>query len=417
MRRPAPASRRGNYTLFMGFAVLVVVGFAAIAVDISLISMGSMQSQAAADAASHAALVAHRNDPSTDMDARKVTATAAANFFLVRNEVGMGTADLDDIRFGVYDASTRKFEQDAGLNGTVNSVEVDISRRGGNAMGLLLAPIIGVNTHELASSATVAQQQRAVMLVQDFSCSMNSGPDAGRAIDISRNASTLFLDYMTDYNQAGDMLGLAGYAEHGVLGPPREEEDIGASIGGASAFPTLATLIDKLFDRATTSVDRPFVELSYVAEEQAYLRSMFKSICSTEHGCPDDPLTGSTVDTPYPTAAKVGTCTNPAIAMRQALEELTSDADPSYFRAMVVMSDGLFNCAGGINAARAVADEAYNLHGIHIWTVLLTTGSGSADQMREITRGYGTLSETPEVSELPKIYADIAASLPTAIVD
>lgn len=413
-------SRRGNYSMLMGVMIFVVLGFAAFAVDISLIATAEMQVQATADAASHAALVAHRNDSTGD---REVSARDAANFMLERNGVGMGLADLDDIRFGTYDVSKQAFCEGCGLNGTVNAVEVDVSRANDNAMGLFLAPLFGVNVYELDASSTTAQQQRAIMLVQDFSCSMNNG-NYPRPIDISRRASVLFLDYMTNYNQAGDMLGLAGYAEWGVLGPPRSDPYTrragGASIsrGGLGGFfANLLALIDQLLGRATGYNDRPFAELSYVAEDQQYLRNMFAGICSTDHGCPDDPSTNSTVDTLHPTRQQIGGCTNPSIAMDQAVEELITKTDSSYFRGIVVMSDGRFNCGGGNNAAQNVADLAFDQHGIHVWTVLFAAGSGGADQMSDLVRGYGTFSQSPNVDDLPEIYAGIAASLPTAIVE
>ncbi|MEN0066646.1 MAG: Tad domain-containing protein [Myxococcota bacterium] len=418
MRRRLPfMSRRANYTMLMGVVILVVLGFAALAVDISLIAMAEMQVQATADSASHAALVAHRNSVGNRVGA----ANDAAEFMLARNGVALGTADLDDIRFGTYNIETQKFCNGCGLNGTVNAVEVDISRNGNNSMGLFLAPLFGVNNHDVAASSTTAQQQRAIMLVQDFSCSMNRG-DYPRPIDVSRRASLLFLDYMSNYNQSGDMLGLAGYAEWGVLGPSRNDPLVtgggGASIGGLGGFfQNLVNLINQLLGRATSYADRPFAELSSVAHDQQYLRNMFAGICSTDHGCPDDPITGSTKDTLYPSKEQIGVCTNPSIAMDQAVEQLTTKTDPSYFRGIVVMSDGAFNCSGGVNAATAVANRAFDQHGIHVWTVLFHDGNNSAAQMKQITRGYGTFSQSPNVDDLPDIYAAIAASLPTAIVE
>ena len=104
MRRlPTHLQRRANYTMLMGLALLLVVGFAAIAVDISFIAMSQMQAQATADTASHAALIAHRNTGSTDPLVREAAATAAADYMVARNRVGLGNADLDDLRLGVYD--------------------------------------------------------------------------------------------------------------------------------------------------------------------------------------------------------------------------------------------------------------------------------------------------------------------------
>ena len=413
-RRPSPLSRRANYTMLMGFAILLVVGFAAIAVDISLIAMGEMQAQATADSAAHAAIIGLRNSPAADVSDREVDANAAATYMVSRNDVGLGKADLDAVRFGTYE-SAAGFSEGYGPGGSINSIKLDISRRGGNSMDLLIAPIIGVTNHDLAASSTVAQQKRAIMLVQDFSCSMNDG-SYPEPIDISRRANVLFLDYMTDFNQAGDKLGLAGYAEFGVRGPPKGDPAIGASIGGGT-YATVEELSDAVFDRATVGTDNPLVTLSNVANDQAYLRSMFSSVCNTQAGCPDEDLTATTTNKPYPRSSRIGTCTNPGIAMQQAIHQLLTNADDSYFRGIIVMSDGAFNCGGASVLTTAAANQAWNTHGIHIWTVLFKADDFNEDEMKNLIRGYGTFSNTPNVDDLPEIYAGIAASLPTAIVD
>ena len=56
------SERRGNYSMLMGLLVWIVIGFSAFSVDIALITMAELQAQATADAASHAALVAFREN-------------------------------------------------------------------------------------------------------------------------------------------------------------------------------------------------------------------------------------------------------------------------------------------------------------------------------------------------------------------
>ena len=87
-------SRRGNYSIIMGGTIITTLGFAALAVDISLITMAELQCQGAADAASHAALVAYRNSAGIDPVG---DGTAAANFMVDRNPVAFVEGDLDAV--------------------------------------------------------------------------------------------------------------------------------------------------------------------------------------------------------------------------------------------------------------------------------------------------------------------------------
>ncbi len=406
-----PHSRRGNYSILMGTSAFVLVGFSAIAVDISLITMAELQVQATADAASHAALVAYRN---TLSGTPRVAAQNAADFMLKRNPVAMGTAKLDKIDYGLYDRKARAFcrAEDCSPGGSINAIQVDLSREGGNAVDLLLAPILGVNTHDVDANSITAQQQRAIMLVQDYSCSMSNG-ESPLAIDLSRTASFLFLDYLVAFDQAGDMLGMTGYAEWGATEIPMDGGGGGVdtSLGGGGGG------VDDVVRFATTAVDPPFARLSFIATDESYLRQRFSAICSTTQGCPTDAATNTTPETVGPLAEDIGKCTNPGIAMRQAINELTTKTNDAYFRGMVVMSDGRFNCNGGAGAANDAADDAWNNHDVHIWTVLYHNGKFNVDQMEALIRGYGFLQFSPNPEDLPVMYATIAAALPTAIVD
>ena len=389
-RRPARRGRRGNYSMIMGTVIFVILGFSALAVDISLITMSELQAQATADAASHAALVAYRNNALSPDPT--VPATAAADFMVNRNAVGMGVATRDQIRFGTYDKLTDSFCVGCSPAGNVNAVEVTLSREGGNAVNLLLAPMFGVMTHDVNASAITAQQKRAMMLVQDFSCSMNFG-GYPRPIDLSRSANWLFMNYLVTFRQDGDRLGLAGYARWGAM-----------EGGGA----------------ATVGTDPPWARLSEIAIALPYLQTQFAGVCNTEIGCPDDAATMTTTATPYPTLADIGGCTNPQIAMLQAIDELTDPAngvDNTFFRGMLVMSDGEFNCGGDDAGSTAAADTAWNIHDVHIWTVLFYNGGFDQAQMQSLTRGVGFYQFSPNAVDLPVMFKSVAESLPTAIVD
>ena len=174
---PLRRSRRGNYSILMASAVVAIMGFAALAVDISLITMAKLQAQATADAASHAALVAYRSEATGDAGLAKAAATRAATFMVRRNAVAMAPGDLDAIDFGVYDRKDKSFVEGVSTAGTINAIQVKVTRTEKNAVDLLLAPMFGVAKHDVESRAITAQQERAMMIVQDWSGSMNFGED------------------------------------------------------------------------------------------------------------------------------------------------------------------------------------------------------------------------------------------------
>ena len=124
--------RRGNYTMMMGGLMFVVVGFAAFAVDIGLITMSELQSQATADAASHAALVMFRetHDYDGDPSAAIAAGNAAAQWIVDHNDVGMGHAELESGNpvYGQFDYSTSLFQPGFWPNGGANAVRVEVAR-------------------------------------------------------------------------------------------------------------------------------------------------------------------------------------------------------------------------------------------------------------------------------------------------
>ncbi|MBX2799031.1 MAG: hypothetical protein KTR31_15250, partial [Myxococcales bacterium] len=312
-----------------------------------------------------------------------------ADFIVTRNPVGMGIATRTDIRFGLYHHGTQSFCEGCSPTGNVNAIEVSVARQGTNSVDLLLAPMFGVNTHDVTARALTAQQQRAIMLVQDFSCSMN-GPLGTGAIDVSREANFIFLAHLVNRPQEDDLLGLAGYAE------------LGAMEGGGAA---------------TDMNDPPWARLSPLETELPYLTGQLAGVCNTDLGCPTDPATYTDPTVPYPLMTDIGACTNPSIAMEQAIDQLRDHTDATFFRGMVVMSDGVFNCGGGNTAANDAADLAWDDYDIHIWTILYTNGSVNITQMENMVRGVGFFQNSPSALDLPEMYERVAESLPTAIVD
>jgi Flp pilus assembly protein TadG len=376
----ARGARRGNYSLIMGFTLFSVVGFGALSVDVSLITMSKLQAQATADAASHAALVAFHKNMST------VEGTVAAAYIANRNKVGMGIATLrpGDPTFGQWDFDLGTFSPGLDANGNANAVRVSVDRTGANAVDLMLAPILGVPKFDVSATSITAQQMRGIMLIQDMSGSMMYSP--GTAIQASRQANLAFYTYLKTRPQPGDMLGLAMFAASGTFPASHGEY-------WATNDPT----------------ETPWIPLSLIQGNDPLFTAGMNGICNTLYAT----ACGGGTD-PHPRNYDIGECTNPSIALRQATNELIEKTDSTFFRGIVFMSDGMPTC--GPFDAVAAADTAWN-NDIHIWTVVFHNGSFDPAFMSSLTRGIGFSQVSPNAADLPEMYRQIARALPTAFVN
>ncbi|MEQ1507888.1 MAG: TadG family pilus assembly protein [Myxococcota bacterium] len=398
-------ARRGNYSMLMGTMLFVVVGFGALSVDISLITMGELQAQATADAASHAALIAYRENKST------VEGNNAAGFIINQNKVALGTAQLvGPPEYGTWDFDFDTFNG-AGIN--INAVRVGVERTGANAVDLLLAPILGINEADVDGEAITAQQQRAVMVVSDNSCSMMTGVanDANAAINISRLANLEFWDFLVDRPQDGDLLGLAIFAQGAAIEP------IGAHPWG-SACPYLGACPGG----RPNSTEDPWLPLQEI-QGNALIPERINGICDSMVGTQNDVC--SITGVPRPHIDDIGSCTNPEAALMQAVDELATKADPTMFRAIVYMSDGMPNCnvTGGFNIggaqarATAIRNQAENL-GIVMWVITITSNGTFDTTFNDslvIEPGFSQVSDN--AADLPNMFKAVARAFPTALVE
>lgn len=370
-------NRRGNYSALMFTLIEIVVGFGALSVDVSLITMSELQVQGTADAAAHAALVVfHEN-----LDEGE--AQEAAEYIVDQNAIGMGRGDLDKVEIGQWDFVTNSFA--AGLvDGNGNAARASVSRKEENAVDLLLAPILGVNKASVDAQAVTSQQMRAVMLVIDMSCSMMYSP--GQAVQDSRAGAIAFLDYITERPQGGDKFGVAMFAQYGTL-----------SAGNGSPWRTLVPTTE------------PWVPLDFIASKKSDMYLGLDGICNTLYA-----TNCGTANAPHPRSSDIGEMTYPGIAIEQAKNQLVNKTSDAYFRGMVVMSDGLPNW-GTINAVTAV-DSAW-ANDIHVWTIVFHNGSFNATFMASLVRGIGFSQISPSSADLPAMYEQVAASLPTAFVE
>jgi hypothetical protein len=390
-------AERGSYALLSALLIASLVGLSAFSVDVSLITMSELQAQATADAASHAALIGFRRS-----NGNQTAGRTAAQWIVDRNKVGLGTARLDNVTFGRWDYTANAFMV---ANTQINSARATVSRKAadGNAVQLLLAPMLGVNTVNVDAEGITAEQLRAVMLVMDMSCSMMNGNknDPNSPVNVGRSANIGFLDYLLQNPVEGDLLGLSMFGDVANK-TPTTGQPLGAPVTPGTRIPTLAG-------------DPPWLPLTYLETQSALVRQRINGICDTMIASNNLCVAGA----PHPTTSSIGSCTNPGPAMYQAANELANPnaVGATYFKAMVVFSDGQPNCgmgaAGGTNAANfAWARDIY------IWTILYGWGgSVSPAYMQSLVRGAPTaFAQSGNLAQLGAMYQTVAKSLPTALV-
>jgi len=395
-------SRRGNYMMAMGVFLPVMVGFAALSVDISYINMARTQTQNVADAASHAAFVAYR------ATGNQATGTTAAENVIGWNNIGNSTGELEGVDFGEWDFDNLIFSSGGNY---INSARARVGRKNmyGNQLDLFFAPILGMNEIDVGAKGVAAGRTRQIMLITDVSCSF--ADDIGSA----RDANIAFLDYMNSNPFPGDQLGQSIFA-------------------GMKNFPLLHELASPVIDYG--SLNTQFAKLE---------------VCSNL----EPSLQGS------PTWE--GDCyTSQARGLHYAMREFITNGDPREFQANILITDGKANTSlqsnSDGNSTSAAEDDAEMLvkmmwdggdysyqvwecpllqqtsavgcsintysgtfgGGVHLWTVYFGSNDSNVDWLQSLTAFDGNRGEskdTDDPSKLDEIMLEIAASIPVVLTD
>lgn len=188
--------RDGSYAILFGFFLVILLGFGALAIDVSYVRLAQMQTQDIADAASQAAL--YRLRRTGDLaDARDAALSVVDN-----NRVVGAVPDLDDVTFGVWDhtASPPSF---TATEERPNAVKVRVSRRGDNAVGLFLARLFGFDAANITREATSSTRALHVVLAMDI-----TGSWSQKNFRNAQLASIAFLDVLESSYSEYDMVGM-----------------------------------------------------------------------------------------------------------------------------------------------------------------------------------------------------------------
>lgn len=406
--------RAGNFGVLFGVTLTGLLGFGALAVDLSFVRNTRSQLRNAVDASAHAALIELRRTESTS------AATAMAQSIAAQNLVGGKPLTLSsaDVVYGQWDFTTSTFT--AGVS-PPNAVQVNATRDETSADGpiaLFFAPIFGTTAAEGAASAVSAYRSREVMIVQDVTGTFQV------SMDVAREADLLFLQYMIDNNFPGDRIGMTVFTGAGeVFTPLTSVESGGSSVyaqwngDGRPTCDPCGTIWTSVFNEDLTGLTICF-EGEWGSEPPAPFDADHMISCAA--GNPD----------PGPGAHAFGTA--PAGGLNAAIEEFDANGIAGNARVIVYVSDGRPQCynldtmtdscaaARGVDGQNAALDAA--ARGISIYPVSICEGCSASARTQQfaynetLVAGYGRAYTTDDYDDLPSILLDIAKAIPVAIV-
>jgi Flp pilus assembly protein TadG len=346
--------------MFMGFFCTSVVGFGALGVDVSYISMSKSQAQAVADAASHAAMITYRYSNASTVDGRVADARAAAEHIVEVNPVGLdGSADLASLQFGVFDPDTGQFQ--AGAT-PYNAAQADVERSAANALQLMLAPMLGQHTADISEGGVTAAASREVIVVVDRSCSM-AWPWSDPGYRGVKQSLEVFSEYMVEHQVPEDRLGITSFSSNGDTWEP----------------------------------------LTYIDGNEVHILDRWSSWgpCPS----PDDPQ--------YDYACQGGTYQHRGID--PAVSHLSGSTNRTAFQAIIVISDGNPSSSWAASQFLRATEDAWD-EDIHVWTVAFGQNINHT-LMEQATKGVGSYYPLPSSNGLEEVMLAIARSIPVTIAE
>lgn len=383
--------RRGNYAMLVGVSFSVLLGFAALAIDSAYIHLAFVQAQAAADAGAHAAVIELRQ--SGDVDQARTVAEAVINANTLMGASAL-VESAEDIEFGGWDFQDRTFDDSADY---VNAVRVNVRKTDDSpngALDTLMMRMFGVDYGEAAAvtPSTAALRFREIVVVQDVTGSFADEMTQARDADLA------FLDAINANQNPGDRIAMVTF------------------VGDAVTWTDL-----EFVDREYGSIRSQWETLDWCHRDYWPWNPHYPAYAHSAPQMMDCSYGQSGAYSYYDSG------TNQGSGILEALDVFfDSSSDVYALKTIVLVSDGRPQCipststcdAGvaleGLDAADQAADEEVSIYSVSFNETYDATQSA---YMESLTRGYGRFYETPDPSELEGILAEIAASIPIALVE
>jgi len=410
--------RSGSYAILFAFCLVILLGFGALAIDVSYVRLAQMQTQDIADAASQAALYRLRRTGDLD-DAR-----GAALSIIENNRVVGSEPTLDDVTFGIWDHTAAPPTFSA-TEVRPNAVRVRVSRRGENAVGLFLARLFGFDAANITREATSSTRALHVILAMDITGSWLQ-PNFRNA----RLASLAFLDVLESSYSEYDMVGMTIFSgryawEYTPLRYVEQEDSDNVA----------RTAWGKLNVASKGGVGKTYpAECTLKADTPSGKNSARNNFATANPGGCYPAMPREYTDEPG---------TDHTTSLIQARTMFEREPDPTAFRALVMLTDGIPNgltATHGVyrgqlgftetrwreyrgvvphtttqvkNQSNALTQSLYDDLGVNTWVVSFLQDDPF---MATMPKGIGYYTKTSNSAALVGIFGDIANSLPMAIV-
>ncbi len=371
MPRRSPRDRnRGSHVVTAVLSMGVILGAAALAIDVPFLRGAAIEAQYAADAGAHAALVELKRG------ARPRDAEATGKALAMSLRVGAGQVSADDVEIdlGAWDYEDQAFSEGGDFINAAR-VRVQVTRT------LLLAPIFGsaFTVGAPRGESVAAFRNREIIVVQDVTGSFKE------EIDLAREADLTLLDALDDYGLPADRVAMITFTGDAQLYTPLQNVD--THHGEIRAAWSLLDWCQKTPAEAGAGYDP-----------------------SREHMMP---------------CAAGGDGTNQGAGIDLALQTFLDEGDRDALWVILLLSDGKAQCipskpfcdAGRFALGRASVARAAE-HSVHIYTVSYNERYDPVQTgyLEDLTAGMGRFYETPDAAELPAILDRIARNIPIAVV-
>ncbi len=242
------SKRRGVILVLTAIALVVMLGFVALTVDVGLIQLTKTQLQSAADASALAGameLSGTLADETVRSNAR-AAATEVAALYRNGDRSSVTLDPINDITFGKinWNTATQSYQYVWGDAATPhNVIKVQAKRtadNGNNRLPLFFAPFMGTKSVDVSAEAVATFQPRDIMVVLDYSASMNDDSSLGAISKLGR--TYIESNLQTMWNELGSPV----YGNLTFL--PKH-----ATLAGRAASGTIPH-IDVTFKRTSVSV-------------------------------------------------------------------------------------------------------------------------------------------------------------------
>ncbi|MFT5585743.1 MAG: hypothetical protein ACI9VR_003336 [Cognaticolwellia sp.] len=396
--------RRGAVLVFIAICLMVLFGFAALAIDLSYHRTLQLQAQNAADSAAYAGMIALR-ESDDENEAYNVAAE-----MLNRHTVG-GTVPSANIEIGEWDFENNSFSDGANANAVSVAVKRDNLDASGGPIGFF-GPALGYTLPMVRADAVSAIQPRDILFIVDQSTSMVE--TMGYAVD----GLVAALDVVVDSDPNGlDQVGLVGFSEGGKVLTPLQ--------GAVDNYSALRS--DWQNEVCICGVDwwdynrSPYYHNDYF-EYPANHHPL--SPGDYAYGGPEHadlaipccyPYCSSADQDPY---GEYGGYTNTDAAMESAYNHMSTYGRGTSYKLIVFLGDGRPNCSPLRQDAGACTSNQEVIDNTHTWldlaeannirvTTMFFNGSGSDAYGEAIFESYvrgGKAFATSDKDELKALF-------------